>query len=136
MTDCPVSTLTAGDDWQLEFSVVYPDGTPFNLTGAPVILWTLVDKTGKQAIASSEATVSITDALNGECSIHVGSHVTTRLKNDIYGHALRIVAGGVTATPFHGELYILADPWGTFAVSTTQILKFVPTNRKSLVKAA
>jgi len=102
--------LFAGDDWELRFSVQDPTGDVFNLTDAQV-LWVLVGLKGCVAIKSDQVEVTMIDAINGKVSIIVRSMVTTRLPGNFYGHVLRVIKGGVTTTPFSGQLNVMADPW-------------------------
>lgn len=128
-----IPNLIAGDDWALHFTVLNPDGSPFDLSGAPTILWTLLDKNSQHAVQPGEYTTAIINAAQGECSITVHAAVTTRLSGNLnfYTHALRIVSGGITATPFTGQMYIISDPWAV--TLSTQIVKFKSEPRSSLV---
>jgi hypothetical protein len=129
-----IPDLIAGDDWELHFTVLNPDGTPFNLTGGPTILWTAIDKNGASAIESNEVNTAVSDAPNGKVAVHVASEVTTRLLTNFYGHALRIIQDGITATPFTGQLNVLADPYAAPA-SSAQVVDFSKASRTTKVIA-
>jgi hypothetical protein len=108
--------LWAGDDWQLNFTLLNADGSPFNLSGNPQLLWTLLDRLNHRLIQSNEVTYSITNAVAGQFSVLVPDTVTTRLQAAICMHALRVISGGVTATPFNGQINVLVDPWAVAPV--------------------
>jgi hypothetical protein len=129
-----IPSLIAGDDWALHFTVLNPDGSPFDLSGAPTILWTLLDKNSKHAVQAGDYTVAVLNASQGVCSVSVHANVTTRFSGNLnfYTHALRIVSGGITATPFTGQMNIISDPWAV--TSAVQIVKF-ETNLQSKLDA-
>lgn len=110
--------LWAGDDWQLNFTLLNADGTPFNLSGSPQLLWTLLDRLNHRLIQSNEVSYAMTDAVAGKFSVHVPAAVTTRLAAAICMHALRVVSGGVVATPFNGQINVYVDPWAVAPVPT------------------
>ena len=101
--------LVGGDDWALSFTVYAADGTIFDLTGATV-LWTFYSARNT-LIASGEVGISMTDAAKGECLVLVPAAVTTRIGTGVFYHALRIVCGGLTTTPFLGNVSVTANPF-------------------------
>jgi hypothetical protein len=131
-----MTDLIAGDDWQLNFTVLKPDGTPFDLSGAPNVMWTLLDKHNEQVITSDEVSVTITDALNGKLSVRVPAAETTHCASNFYSHALRIVSGGVTATPFTGSMNVIADPWVAIAASRLVELRTIEHKQPSMLTKA
>lgn len=107
----------AGDDWELRVTLLQADDSPFDLSGNPPILWTMVDNAGKRVIESDEVTVSITDALAGKCTVLVPGTVTTRLAGGSYTDALRLVMGGIATTLLTGSFNVMADPFGAQAAA-------------------
>jgi hypothetical protein len=105
------ANMFAGDDWEIRATLLDQSGTPYNLTGTPVILWTLMDRQEHRVIESNEVNISVLDAAAGKCSIVVPHTITTRLPSDIYTDALRINVGGVVSTLSTGQIQVIADPW-------------------------
>jgi len=127
--------LVAGDDWEMRFTVEDPDDQPFDLSNAQVT-WTLLDRYGKRVIASEQVFISMTDPVAGAVSVVVPSTVTTTVyPRAIYNHALRVVSGGITSTPFTGQIDVIADPWGAHAVAVqgtgTNVINFSAKMRKA-----
>jgi hypothetical protein len=117
----------AGDDWEIRATLLKADGTPFDLSGDPSILWTLTDSTGRRVIEADEVSVSITDAAQGKCSVLVPATVTTRLVTARYCDALRLVMGGITSTLLTGDWNVLGDPFGAQALQATT--RVIPLRR-------
>lgn len=114
--------LWAGDDWELRFTLLNADDTPFNLSGSPQLLWTLLDRLNHRLIESNEVTYAMTDVAAGKFSVLVSDTVTTRLQAAICMHALRVISAGVTSTPFGGQINVLVDPWATALAPQAQIV--------------
>ena len=103
--------LVAGDDWEINITLLNPDNTPFDLTGATV-LWCLIDKTYHQVIKSSDVTISLgTDPTLGVAQVIIPAAVSSPLPSGFYTDALRVVAGGITSTLLFGQINVMADPW-------------------------
>jgi hypothetical protein len=118
--------LVAGDDWKLQFTLLNPDGSAFDLSGSPQIKWAMLSG-GHQAIQSTEVSIQVTNALQGQLNVLVPANITTRLITAGYTHALRVIYAGVTATPFiGGYIFVSADPWG---VAASQVTVLVGRNR-------
>jgi hypothetical protein len=101
---------TAGDDWQINATLVDENDVPFDLTSAE-IKWALMDAAFKRALDESDANIVLTDALEGQCSIHIPSAKTSPLAEGRYNDVIRIVSGGVASTLAYGPIYVHADPW-------------------------
>lgn len=105
------TNMFAGDDWEVRATLLDQDGNPYNLSGTPVILWTLLNENGVRVIQSNEVIVTVLDTAAGKCSIVVPHTITTRLPSDIYIDALRINIGGVISTLSTGQIQVIADPF-------------------------
>jgi hypothetical protein len=105
------TNMFAGDDWEIRATLLDQDGNPYNLSGTPVILWTLMDENEVRVIQTNEVNISVLDAAAGKCSIIVPHAITTRLPSDIYTDALRINIGGVVSTLSTGQIQVIADPF-------------------------
>jgi hypothetical protein len=128
--------LVAGDDWKLQFTLLNPDGTAFDLSGSPQILWTMLTG-GHRVIQSAEVSIQVTNALQGQLNVLVPANVTTRLITAAYTHALRVIYAGVSATPFiGGYIFVSADPWGTAASQVTVLVGRSRTPRLLLERSA
>jgi hypothetical protein len=119
--------LVAGDDWEIQVTMLDENDVPFDLTAAQ-ILWCLMDSTYHRVIETDEVTIALDDALAGECSILIPATATTKLPAGFYTDTLRIVTGGITSTLLFGQINVMADPWGMVAVQTTGH-KIVPFQR-------
>jgi hypothetical protein len=117
MSTHPLEQMFAGDDWEINATLLDENGKPYDLTGSPVIKWTLLDGQGTRMIADAEITVVVTDALNGLCTITVAGSVTTRLTEDMYTDVLRLIISNVTSTLCSGQIMVFSDPFKTVGAS-------------------
>jgi len=107
--------LVAGDDWEINITLLNADGTPFDLTGATV-KWCLMDQTYKRVISEGDVTISVgTDPTKGVAQVIIPSAVSSPLASGFYTDALRVVAAGITSTLLFGQINVMADPWAAQA---------------------
>ena len=99
----------AGDDWQINATLLDETGAPFDLTAAN-ILWILTGTFGA-VLESSDVTISVIDATSGQCQINIAAAKTSPLVGGNYTDSIRIVVGGITSTLVFGGIYVIADPW-------------------------
>jgi hypothetical protein len=114
--------FVAGDDWEIQATLLDEDGTPYDLSGAsgaPNIMWCLNEQCGNQVISSDKVQISIIDALNGKCSVLIPSSVSVGVTGGFYTDALRLVMAGETGTLLMGMVNVICDPWTVSAVGTT-----------------
>jgi hypothetical protein len=117
--------LVAGDDWKLQFTLLNSQGSAFDLSSSPQILWTMLAG-GHRVIQSTEVSIQVTNPLAGQLNVLVPADITTRLITASYTHALRVIYAGVSATPFiGGYIFVSADPWA----ATSQVMTLVGRNR-------
>jgi hypothetical protein len=116
----PSVHLFAGDDWEINATLIDENGEPFDLSGAPQVKWALVTNAGVVAIDDSEVNVTVTNAVAGQCAIVVPAAQTTGLVAGFYNDIIRLVMGGVTSTLAYGAVYITADPW---AATTANVVR-------------
>jgi hypothetical protein len=121
MIDQTAIGVIGGDDLDLRFTVLNYDNSVYDLTGA-TITWTMIDSRGYLVIASNEVAIGIIDASQGKCSVLIPGTVSTRIKNDLFIHALRIFKGGATSTPYLGYINGMADPFKATAVAGTNVI--------------
>jgi len=114
---------TAGDDWQIDATLLDETGAPFDLSGTPEILWALVDAAGSRALDETDAIITVTDLLAGTCRIEIPATATSPLPGGHYNDVIRIVIDGVTSTLSYGHIHVTADPWG--AITTAARLRLV-----------
>lgn len=107
----PDIAWTAGDDWQINATLLDENGNPFILSGATAILWALLNSDLHRELSESDVVVTITDAAQGKCSINVPGLKTASLRVGIYRDVIRIVSGGITSTLSVGNIHVSADPW-------------------------
>jgi hypothetical protein len=115
---------TAGDDWQINATLLDETGTPFDLSDAPEILWALVNASGARVLDEADVIITVTDAVAGQCEIEIPASVTSPLPGGRYSDVIRIVIGGVTSTLSYGDICVTADPWAS-ATATASKLKLV-----------
>jgi hypothetical protein len=113
---------TAGDDWQIDATLLDETGAPFDLSGTPDIKWALVDAAGSRALDETDATITVTDMAAGICRIEIPATATSPLVGGNYNDVIRIVIDGVTSTLSYGHIHVTADPW---AGATASKLKLV-----------
>jgi hypothetical protein len=102
---------TAGDDWQINATLLDYAGAPFNLSGTPDVRWSLVTELGETVLTEADIAIVVIDGPAGRCAIQVPAVKTTDLAEGRYTDMIRIVSGGVTSTLSHGLNWISADPW-------------------------
>jgi hypothetical protein len=100
----------AGDDWEIIATLYDQHNSPYDLTDAE-IKWTLTDAMGQRVLDDGDFTVTVIDALAGQCSIVATAETTTTIPAGRYNDALRIVIGGVTSTLAAGPVMVAGDPW-------------------------
>jgi hypothetical protein len=120
-THAPIG-WTAGDDWQINATLLDENGDPFDLSGAHEIKWALMNINLQRVLDEDDVSVSITDALAGECSILIPAAKTSPLAGGHYTDAIRIVIGGITSTLSYGQITVVVDPWAV-AEATMQYRK-------------
>jgi hypothetical protein len=107
----PPIQFFAGDDWEIQATLLDEEGVPYDLTqGSPVIKWRLMDFR-YVAIIGDEAIITFLNAPNGLVSIKIAGSVTTILNTGLYSDALRLVMGGESGTLLGGPIAVVADPW-------------------------
>jgi hypothetical protein len=109
--------FTAGDTWEILATLLDENGDPYDLTVAPEIKWTLVDRTYKQVLDEGDVSIITTDATAGEITILIPAEKTTGLAAGIYTDALRMIFGGTVGTLFVGPIHVRADPWANQAAA-------------------
>lgn len=96
----------SGDSLVLTFTVLKPDATPKDLTGATVV-WGLANAQGKGLRLSKNA--SITDAVNGVCTVTLSPADTASLSGTFY-HELEVTdAAANVSTVTYGSFVIEKD---------------------------
>jgi hypothetical protein len=109
---------TAGDDWQINATLLDENGAPYNLSGisgTPEIKWALMNRDYKRVLDVADVSIVIVDAAAGKCSINVPAAKTSPLAAGRYTDVIRIVTGGITSTLCYGPLSVMADPWAAQA---------------------
>ena len=107
----------AGDDWQINATLLDVNGEPFDLSIPHQLKWALLNNRGQLVLDEDDATITVTEGLAGKCTITVAALKTAPLPTGHYSDAIRIVQGGIVSTLTQGMIYVTADPW-TAAVMT------------------
>jgi len=111
---------TAGDDWQIDATLYDENDQPFDLGGAPVIKWALMDNANRRALDEGDVIITITDAAAGKCMISIPAEKTKMLAGGRYNDVIRIIYGGIASTLSYGLIYVVADPWQLAEVGAQQ----------------
>jgi hypothetical protein len=110
-TTHPQADLFAGDDWEIHATLLDQDGNPYDLSGSPEILWTLLNHNNQKVINGTGVTVTVTDPAGGKCTVLIDGSATTNLPSGLYNDVLRLVIGDVSTTLLVGPIHLSADPW-------------------------
>jgi len=102
----------AGDDWQIDATLLDANGNPYDLSVA-TIKWIMLNSSQQWVLNENDANISVTDAIAGKCSIMITAGKTAPLFGDTYTDFIRIISGGITSTLSYGLLYVTSDPWRT-----------------------
>jgi hypothetical protein len=113
----------AGDDWQINATLLDENGTPFDLSGNPPIKWALMNASFQRALDETDVDISVTDAAAGKCAIIIPAAKSATLAAGRYTDVIRIVFGGMTATLSYGFIYVSADPWQADRVPVTSTVE-------------
>jgi len=109
--------LVGGDDWQLNATMLDPDGNPLDISAATV-KWTIVNKAGQPVLGPGDFTINL-GAETGTCSVSIPSTTTTRLSGQYTDH-WRVVLNGITQTLLCGPISVAADPFAALAVAPSE----------------
>jgi hypothetical protein len=99
----------AGDDWEIQATLLDENGDPYNLSPLPTIEWALVDRNYNRVINGTDISISVVDAAAGKCAILVPAMTTTVLAAGTYTDTLRITIGGIVSTLSAGSIHVIAD---------------------------
>lgn len=103
---------TAGDDWQVNATLLDQDGEPYDLSGTtPPIKWALVNELGETVLTEADANIFIVDAPAGRCSIVIPAAKTAPVPGGRYNDAVRIIFDGITSTLSYGRIDVVGDPY-------------------------
>jgi len=108
----------AGDDWQINATLLDENGDPYDLANSTV-LWALLTPSGKRVLDEDDVEITVMDALAGLCSIHITALQTSPLSAGAYTDYIRVVSGGIVSTLSQGSIQVLADPWIAEEVAAT-----------------
>jgi hypothetical protein len=121
-TTHPAMDWFAGDDWEINATLLDEHGNPYDLSQPHEIKWALANSNQTVVLAETDVVVSIVDPPTlGQCVISVPAAKTATLAGGHYNDAIRLVVGGVTSTLSTGPIYVTADPW--LVQGTTQMKK-------------
>jgi hypothetical protein len=110
-TKHPRIEFIAGDDWEIQATLLDENGVPYNLNlGNPVIKWRLVNVYGV-AVIGDEAIITIVDPPNGLVSVVVPSAITSPVVGGTYMDDLRLIMANETGTLLTGIVEVRGDPW-------------------------
>ena len=102
---------TAGDDWQVNATLLDENGVPYNLAGPITIKWCLINAGGTPVMDEDDVIIVIANAAAGQCQIQIPAAKTSPLPAGKYSDVIRVVASNITSTLASGPIYVTADPW-------------------------
>jgi hypothetical protein len=105
----PNIELTGGDDWQLDATLLDPEGEPIDLSTATVV-WTLTNDQGWVVLGESDFTIRLGDEI-GQAVVEISAEVTSQIATGLYQDFWRVTANEVTQTLLYGSLVVRADPF-------------------------
>jgi hypothetical protein len=117
MNKHPACRWTAGDDWQINATLLDENGDAFDLT-AVEIKWALMSEAWQRLLSEDDVVISVTDAVGGKCSISVPAAKTSPLLGS-YTDYIRIIHDGITSTLSYGEISVERDPWAAPEAAAT-----------------
>jgi hypothetical protein len=103
-------TWTAGDDWEIDATLLHEDGTPYDLTGPHTIKWALLDAANSRVLDETDVNITTVNALAGTIAIKIAASLSSPLSG-VYTDTIRIVYAGTTSTLSHGYINVRSDPW-------------------------
>jgi hypothetical protein len=116
-------TWTAGDDWEIDATLLHEDGTPYDLTGPHTVKWALLSATGARVLDETDVNITTVNALAGTIAIKISAGLSSPLAG-VYTDTIRIVYAGITSTLSHGSINVRPDPWrGAHAASAAETPK-------------
>jgi hypothetical protein len=101
----------AGDDWQINATLLDENGNPFDLTQTHMIKWALMNGQFQRVLDDTDVSVTLIDAIAGQVAILVPAAKTSGLVSGNYSDSIRIIFGGFTSTLSYGPISVSADPW-------------------------
>jgi hypothetical protein len=102
---------TAGDDWQINATLLDYTGAPFDLSGTTQVCWSLKSEAGDTVLTEDDVNIIVVDPTAGQCAIQVPGEMSSPLIEGRYTDMIRIVYAGTTSTLSHGLNWVTADPW-------------------------
>jgi hypothetical protein len=107
----PRIEFAAGDDWEIQVTLLDETGRPYNLSfGNPVVKWRLMNVYGV-AVIGDDAQITIVDAINGIVLVSVPSAITSPVVGGLYMDSLRLTMGNETGTMLTGLVEVRGNPW-------------------------
>jgi hypothetical protein len=118
--------FVAGDDWEIQATLLDENGNPYDLTGTHQIKWCLMD-VRHQVVLGDEAIITVLDAINGLVSVVLPAAVTTNIDEGLYTDFLRLIIGQ-TGTLLQGLVEVTGDPWRVPASKSVAVTMAMPKN--------
>jgi hypothetical protein len=110
MTEHEVINWVAGDDWEVQATLINETGQPYDLNGAD-IKYAILNAAYQRIVDTDDVDISVLNAAAGQCSIIIPAEVTKTLGGGKYNDVIRIVSGGIVSTLAFGPVWISSDPF-------------------------
>jgi hypothetical protein len=123
--------LVAGDDWQLNATMLDTGGNPIDLTTA-TILWALIGSNGSMAVQPGDFVISL-GSDPGECVVKIDAAHSTAIPGGAYTDYWRVTASGITQTLLEGSIGVHSDPMAAALLKESEVERS-PYSRRSFVR--
>lgn len=110
MTEHDIIDWVAGDDWEVQATLIDESGQPYDLSGSE-IKYALLDAAYRRVLDNAHVDITVLNAAAGKCSIIVPSDVSKTVAGGKYNDVIRIVSGGITSTLAFGPVWVSTDPF-------------------------
>jgi hypothetical protein len=110
MTEHDIIDWVAGDDWEVQATLIDESGQPYDLNGVD-IKYALLNAAYQRVLDNSHVDITFLNAAAGKCSIVIPAEVTKTLSGGKYQDVIRVVSGGITSTLAYGPVWISSDPF-------------------------
>lgn len=105
-----IFSVYAGDDVELDLTILKTDGTPYDLTGCQEVNYAIARDRKSAALVTKTlgSRITITDAVNGKVQIVITSTDTEALDGTYYHEVQVVDASGLTSTCYADRLLVYA----------------------------
>jgi hypothetical protein len=101
--------LFAGDDWQIDATMIDPNGNPMDLTGA-VLMWTLLNDQGFRVVDVGDFAITL-GTEPGTVTVKITAEASALIAPGSHTDWWRVTpSDGITQTLLTGDIGVHSDP--------------------------